>query len=45
MYIALQVDTDIDPDKHALVPIGSAGYGGKGVLALPYHYNTRGNTL
>ncbi|KAG5612569.1 hypothetical protein H5410_023850 [Solanum commersonii] len=41
MHMHYHVDTDIDPDKHALVPIGSAGYGGKGVLALPYHYNTR----
>ncbi|PHT50755.1 putative cellulose synthase A catalytic subunit 5 [UDP-forming] [Capsicum baccatum] len=38
MHMHYHEDTDIDPDKHALVPMGTPGFGGKGALVLPYHY-------
>lgn len=42
----LQVDNDIDPEKHALVLMGLAGFGGKRILALSYRdTNTTGDTL
>ncbi|XP_059279835.1 probable cellulose synthase A catalytic subunit 3 [UDP-forming] isoform X1 [Lycium ferocissimum] len=46
MHMPYHVDDDIDPDKHALVPMRSAGLCGKGALSLPYRYtNNRVQSL